>query len=263
MAEETKTAQTTPATAEDAGINADDGKSAENVNETEFVDTSVNSNEAKTDAKDTKALSKEQNSENARRRREAERKAELQTAREKAIIEALDGKNPYTGEEMKDSADVNEYLTMKEIKKNGGDPLADFAKFQKAKEKKAKEDAETRESEQSWYASDLASFTEKYPDVNLNELISDKDFAWVADGKVGKVPLSEIYERFIEMTSEYEQKAKQDAARLLANAKASPGALGGTGGESGFYTRDQVKKMSPQEVHKNYDKIRASMKKWK
>ena len=36
---------------------------------------------------------------------------------------------------MKDSADVEEYLTMKEIESKGGDPLADFSKFHKAKEK--------------------------------------------------------------------------------------------------------------------------------
>ena len=66
------------------------------------------------------------------------KKAE-ETAREKAIIEVLNGKNPYTNEEIKDHADVEEYLLMKEIEKNGGDPLSDFSKYQKEKDKKENE----------------------------------------------------------------------------------------------------------------------------
>lgn len=51
---------------------------------------------------------------------------------------------------------------------------------------------------------------------------------------------------------------------MLANQKASPGALASSGtNDSGFYTPEQVKKMSQKEVSDNYEKIRASMSKWK
>jgi len=47
------------------------------------------------------------------------------------------------------------------------------------------------------------------------------------------------------------------------NATTSTGSVAGTGGaEPEFYTKDQVSSMSAAEVHKHFDKIEASMKKW-
>ena len=141
MPEEIKTAQTTENTEVDS--HADVDKDTETLNDVEFTDNSDSDTPQGGDAKketEEQPQTKEQNSENARRRREAERKAELererQTAREQAIIETLNGKNPYTGEEMKDSTDVQEYLTMREIEKNGGDPLSDYPKHLKQKEER-------------------------------------------------------------------------------------------------------------------------------
>ena len=150
--------------------NADTTLNPEKSNEVKFTDTS---NEGQTPPKEEpKPNTKEQNSENARRRREAERQRELQKAREDAIIETLGGKNPYTNEEMKDSTDVQEYLTMKEIEKNGGDPLADFSKFHKAKEKERIAEETKRTQEAEWFAKDREDFATKHPEVNIDALIS-------------------------------------------------------------------------------------------
>lgn len=237
-------------------------ESKENVNEFEFTETASEgekSERADAEMKQTK----EQNSENARRRREAERKKELQSAREKAIIETLNGTNPYTGEKMNDSADVNEFLMMREIEKAGGDPLSDFSKHQKEKQRKEEEEAQRREKEDEWYRADRESFVSKHPEVVLDDLLSNEDFNAFAKGKVGNMPLSEIYEDFIGIVSKYEEKSKEIAAQMLANKKASPGALSTSNGSSAsFFTRAQVQSMSPEEVHKNYDAIRKSMTKW-
>ena len=54
------------------------------------------------------------------------------------------------------------------------------------------------------------------------------------------------------------------AKQMLANQKASPGSLSSTNPtDSGYFTKEQVQKMTQAEVHENYDKIRASMRKWK
>ncbi len=236
----------------------------ENVSEFEFTDTPAAEGEKHPKQEGRAEQTREQNSENARRRREAERQQELQAAREQAIIEALNGKNPYTGDEMKDSADVKEYLSMKEIEKAGGDPLADFSKFQKEKDRKAAEEAAKRETEAEWYRSDREAFVAKHPEVDLNALLSNADFNTFAKGKVGNLPLSEIYEDFIGIVQGYAEKSKKIAAQIVANRKASPGPLSTPNGEKGsFFTREQVKAMTPEEVHKNYDKIRESMTKWK
>lgn len=269
MPEEIKTAQTTENTEVDS--HADVDKDTETLNDVEFIDNSDSDTPQGGDAKketEEQPQTKEQNSENARRRREAERKAELererQTAREQAIIETLNGKNPYTGEEMKDSTDVQEYLTMREIEKNGGDPLSDYSKHLKQKEREKAEENRKAETEKEWYRKDYADFTTKHPEVNIETLIQNEQFQKFASGKVGQLPLSEIYEGFVEMVTEYERKAEQKAKQILANSKATPGSLSSTSpSDNGFFTREQVQKMSQEEVHKNYDKIRASMSKWK
>ena len=265
MPEEIKTAETSGVNPQ-GDSNADVAKQqAEGVNDVEFTDTpeaEAGQQPKSTEQKVTQT--REQNSENARRRREAERQRELKATREKAIIEALNGKNPFTGEEMKDSADVDEYLTMKDIEKSGGDPLADFSKFQKQKERQRAAEAAAGEQQAEWFRRDRESFSTKYPDVNLEQLIQNRQFQLFASGKVGALPLTEIYEGFVEVASEYEKKAKQMAKQMLANRKASPGALSSPAApDTAFFTKEQVQKMTEEEVSKNYDRIRASMRHWK
>lgn len=268
MEEEKKTAQETEETSEVGGnADANQQEATEQTNEVEFTDTTESEpkeGEEQPPKKEEKPLTKEQNSENARRRREAERQKEIQAAREQAIIETLGGKNPYTNEEMKDSADVQEYLTMKEIESQGGDPLADFSKFHKAKEKEKIAQQENEAKQQEWFRKDREDFIAKHPEVDINALIQNKQFQSFASGKVGTLPLSEIYEGFAGLVAEYEKKSKLIAKQILANSKATPGALSSPNGNGeGLYTREQVQAMTPEEVHKNYDKIRASMRKWK
>lgn len=259
MTEENKTAETTVNTEVDS--HADVTEKSETQNDAEFIDTADGQQEEKTQTK-------EQNSQNARRRREAERQAEIKRAadeaREKAIIETLGGKNPYTNEEMNDSADVKEYLTMREIEKNGGDPLSDFAKYHKKQERERAVEEQKRKDKEKWFIEDRADFVSKYPDVDIEALIKDEDFAEYADGKVGEIPLAKIYEGYSKFTAKYEKKAKQIAAQRVANQKASPGSLSSTNpSDNGFYTKEQVEKMSTEEIKKDYDKVRASMAKWK
>ena len=153
---------------------------------------------------------------------------------------------------------------MREIAKNGGDPLSDYSKFQKQKERERVEQADKAAKEKEWYRKDQEDFATKHPEVNLQTLIQDPQFQKFASGKVGVLPLSEIYEGFIEVVTEYEKKAKAMAKQMLANQKASPGSLSSTNPtDSGYFTKEQVQKMTQAEVHENYDKIRASMRKWK
>lgn len=269
MPENFKTAQETDLNASETDSNADVGQSYYGVNDTEFRDTDVS---VTTEDPGSTASSTQDNSANARRRREAERKAELdkakQTAREEAIIETLKGINPYTGENMKDSTDVEEYLLMREIDTNGGDPLSDYSKHLKAKQRESAEKQSKEDAEQEWYRKDRDAFVKKYPDVDIGELINDEQFIDYSSGKVGEIPLSQIYEGYVRMLdklmSDAQRSADTKARQQLANAKASPGPLASTNtNDSGFFTREQVRQMTKDEVHVNYDKIRASMSKWR
>jgi hypothetical protein len=203
------------------------------------------------------------NREYARKRREAENAKKIEEARVQTVIETLGGVNPFTNEPMTDAADVEEYRLMKRIEKEGGDPVSDYAKYRKKADKEGAQRAEEKATKEAWFANDRASFVKNHPDVNLDELIRDPNFQLYADGKVGRVPLSEIYEGYAALTKAVDGKAKDLAAQALANRQASPGSAASSGTtDSDFYTAEQVRKMSRKEIHDNYEKIRASMAKW-
>ena len=243
---------------------ADNAEGGEAVNTEGFDDSNDSDKGSEEKGAKKEAQTKEQNAENARRRRDAEREKEKRKLRNDTIIDTLGGKNPYTGEDMTDDLDVEEYLIMKEIEKNGGDPVSDYQKVRKQKDREAVAKADQATKSAEWYRSDREAFAKAYPDVNLSDLIADEDFREWSEGKIGQKPLSEIYRGFIGFKSKFEERAKDIAAQKLANKNASPGSLHNTNpAESDFFTADQVRAMTPEEVHKNYDKIRKSMEKWK
>jgi len=271
MSEEIKTEQTN--VEEKDNVQANSGleqTTEESTNDFEFTDTHAEEENKGEESKSTESnkaskpvQTKEQNSEFARIRREQERQRELSEARNKAIIEALDGKNPYTNEPMTDSVDVEEYLAMKEIEKKGGDPIADYSKVQKQKQKDEMAKNEQARSQEEWIKKDSEDFKSKHPEVDLGELINNEVFQKFAEGKVGTTPMAKIYENFVDFTKAYEKKAKLQAAQMVANKKASPGTLTSPGqSESGFYSIEDVKKMSVEEMRKNWDKVQASRAKW-
>lgn len=228
------------------------------------VDVEFGEKDVETETEIKPAQSKEENGEFARKRRESEKQAEIKKARESAIIETLKGKNPYTEEAIKDSADVEEYLLMREIEEGGGDPLTDYSKYLKQKTKKETEVDAKQGASGEWYQSDRNNFHTAYPKVDLAKLVEDEPFKLFSDGKTGKMPMTKIYADYLKMTGDYDKKAKQMAQRLVANANASPGSLKSNGtAESGLFTLEQIKAMSQQEVDKNYDKIRESLAKIK
>ena len=216
-----------------------------------------------------------ENAENARRRREQEQAQRIEAASRKARVEAIidahDGKNPYTGEPMKDAHDVAVYETMKRIEKNGGDPVKDFAKASAEDARKAEATRTQADADSKWYADDLAAFRKAYPDVDAQELLSDPDFGEYAEAQVkAKVPLAKIYGGYEKLRAKFQKEAdqkaeaaKDGAARALANARAGVGSKAGSGTiQNDYFTPEQVDKMTPEEVEKNLDKIHKSMKRW-
>lgn len=217
-----------------------------------------------------------ENAENARRRREQEQAQRIEAASRKArvdaIIDALDGKNPYTGEPMKDAHDVGVYETMKRIEKSGGDPVKDFAKASAEDARKAEATRTQADEDRKWYAEDLAAFRKAYPDVDAQKLLSDPDFGEYAEAQVkAKVPLAQIYGGYEKLRAKFQKEAdqkaeaaKDGAARALANARAGVGSKAGSrqAPTGDFYTRAQVESMTPAERERNMDKIIDSMSKW-
>lgn len=181
------------------------------------------------------AQTREERARNAQKRRDAERKAkELEDikrqAKNEGIKEMLNGKNPYTDEPIVDDVDFETYQTMREIEKNGGDPIMDYAKHisKKQKEKIAEEKA-SREKE-NWYEQDRKSFREAHPEITddlMDELIHDETFSAFAEKMVGKVPLNDIYDSYSKIVNIFDVEAKQKAERMYAKKLSTPSSLGG------------------------------------
>lgn len=173
----------------------------------------------------------------ARLRAEKEAEAKIAQARKEAYekglqqgkIQSYIGKqNPYTGEIIKDELDVQEYLDMYQLDTEGQDPINGYRELQKKKardEAERKIKAEEENKQKQWYEDDTKDFLSKYSHEKLQELTKDEDFNIFANGKIGKVPLAQIYDDYQNFISKYEKKSVQTAKQLVANNNATPGAL--------------------------------------
>ena len=215
------------------------------------------------------------NAEFARQRRERE-KAEEKAKQELEFYQREIGINPWTEQPIEDADDIAEYRLMKQIESEGGDPLNDYAKRLKLQRKEKKEQKEnkasntsfselTEEQKQARVNEEITEFSSQYPDVNVSELFENDSFMDFAGEYLGKVSLSVAYGMY-QKSASFKQ-AQNDAitkkATQLANSQASVGALSTAGkADDGYFTKEQVEKMTQAEVDKNLDKIRESMKKW-
>lgn len=191
----------------------------------EFTDTQETTEEVVEEKKEVQ--SQEDNSKYAQARRKAEAEMELKVkeAYQKGRMESFVGKlNPYTQTVIKDETDIQVYENMYALEQQGKDPVTDYASYvadKQREEAKAKEEAEKLQKEAE---NDIAEFTEKYPDVNLAELLEDEIFKDYIEGK--RKSLTTLYENYQKMENSFRTKAVDVAKHTIANSQATPGSLG-------------------------------------
>lgn len=209
-----------------------DPTSKTNVEETDLfddyqeVDTKVTDNQIER-GKPDKGKSKEYAEK--RRKREAE---ERERGYQEGVKEALGGKNPYTGEEITDDYDFELYKEMREAKKAGFDPVTELWKYQaqqrrKEAEEKAKLEADEK-AEKEYAINDAKEFSKKYKDIDVNKLLADERFKIFSEGKLFSIPLTEIYESFINYESMVDTKAREIAEKKYARMMSTTGSLKST-----------------------------------
>ena len=257
-------------TEEDEGDVAGSPEEQTKDGETGEEETPKPEQEAAAPAKEEKKApqSAEVNSEFARRRREAEQQEKIRRAEEdarvKAVIEAV-GINPYTKEPITDAEDVDQYILMKRIEREGGDPVADFPKFVKKQNAEKAAEATAEADRVATQKKDIEDFQAAYPDVKLQDLANDADFDTFCDGKLGNKPLKDIYASYLafraKLIGDGEKKAQQKAVSHKAKENASVGSLANEGGEADgdLYTREQLARMSVDEILRNDKKVQRSM----
>jgi len=106
---------------------------------------------------------------------------------------------------------------------------------------------------------DITDFQRLYPEVSVAELMQNPDFQEINEGVLGTKPLVECYERYLKYQGRIAEAAKDKAARLLAKQMASTGSLKGTSAQSdSYYTLEQLKKMTPEQLEANWEKVEKS-----
>lgn len=169
-----------------------------------------------------------------KKRLEEERKRLEQEYFEKGLIKGASGVNKFTGKKIVDKFDVEEYKTMLEMEEKGLDPTDVFAYVdyvkdkQRAELKKQEELKSEEEKQQERLKNDIESFTNKYPNVDLEALLKDEDFQDFSENLLGQAPLVNIYETFLKISSKTETLVDKKARSKIAKGLASPGSLGGT-----------------------------------
>lgn len=225
----------------------------ENDKELEFTDTQVD--ESKNESEETpkeeekeekKEQSKEENSKyaQARRKAEAETQKKVDEAYKKGRLEAFAGKlNPYTQTVINDETDIQVYQNMYELEKAGKDPVADYANYIADKQRQELKEQAEKQKLKDEAEKDIADFTEKYPDVNLSELLEDETFKDYMEGK--RKPLITIYENYQKMQTAFRNKGVEVAKQTIANSQATPGSL-----NSGAEVNTDYSNMSDEEFER-------------
>jgi len=197
-----------------------DNQAVQEVATTEEIDNNVEFNDGGEETLEKEVQSKEKNSEYARIRREQETQAKIDKAKMDAVIDALDGKNPYTNEEIKDEFDYKEYLQMKEMAKSGHDPLSDYSKYMKEKERNALLQKQKEEETNQKARGDIEAFKSEHPEENLKELLDDDAFKSILRG-VGN--LNKAYDIYNGIKVKFESQIENKYAQRIANGNASVG----------------------------------------
>ena len=209
----------------------------------EQEDTTTESEDTQTEesqAEETKETQTKEDNKYARMARlQAEKEAEkrIEQAKKEAYERGLEqGKvqtyigrqNPYTGQTINDDYDVKEYLEMYQLDAEGKDPINDYRELQKQKardEAKKQIELDEKAKQDKWYEDDTKDFVDNYSIEKLQELTKDEDFNLFAKGKIGKVPLRDIYEDYQKLISKYEKKSVETAKQIVANNSTTPGAV--------------------------------------
>lgn len=210
-----------------------------------------------------------------RRFKDAEKAAEK--AKEDALkaqkiemVKALHKSNPWTGEAIEDEFDVEELLAMQALADAGEDPMTAYPKHLKQQKKtaaqEARAEADKSQQRQTRAQESLKEFQEKYNDVNVQELLQDEDFLKFGKDALEFIPLTKVYEAYLPIKNERDRitAEQQKTAAMAVNTSVAVGSVTSATppADSEFFTKEQVLKMSKEEISKNYEKIRKSQAKW-
>ena len=200
----------------DNELDEDDFEDEDNTTETD-------SEPSGTQEQDTSTKQKQSRKENSRQaqlrreREEKEKKEREEKLRKDAYLKGqLDSTkfNTFTNKEIKDEHDLKIYQLQLKIKEQGGDPIEDLpeylSKLEREEHQKKVQEEETRQKGKVKIENDLKEFKEKYPKVNLTEVLQDSTFKQFSEGRLENESLLEVYESFKKFKKEIIEKYKKE-----------------------------------------------------
>lgn len=227
--------------------------SEENPTDEEKPDTQVENEEKEREQK------KQQNRLNAQRRKEekAKRDEELQKqGYNKALKEAVNGINPYTNKPIEDEFDMQIYIEMRELEKQGKDPVTDYADFIANKTRQTRQAELAKQKEVDNAQKDIDSFNKEYPDVDINLLLNDEHFSTFASGKLGNIPLTQVYKDFVQFQSYYEKKAEESSNEKVVKKFARTQSNMGSMKTNSEPKKKSYREMSDEEFAVELEKVK-------
>lgn len=109
---------------------------------------------------------------------------------------------------------------------------------------------------------DFGDFSIIYPNISKERLLSNESLRLFAEGKENK-QLSVVYATYCKFANIIANDAILQEKSRAFNAESSSGSLSSSqGANKAYFTKEQVKAMSPEEIKQNYDLIRQSQISW-
>ena len=107
------------------------------------------------------------------------------------------------------------------------------------------------------------AFERLFPGISVEKALNDPDFKVFAEAKGKSGDFCEIYTSYASFVKKIANEAVFRAKLAQNNKQASPGALNSVeSNNNGYFTKEQVKKMTKDQIAKNYNIIRQSQQKW-
>lgn len=109
----------------------------------------------------------------------------------------------------------------------------------------------------------VADFKRVFPSVDAEDIKNSESFQILSTLVDASIPLTDVYVRFKALCQSIEKRALEKSSQYLANKLSGVGALSfGQSTDDGYFTKEQVLKMSQKQISENYEKIRKSQERW-
>lgn len=109
---------------------------------------------------------------------------------------------------------------------------------------------------------DFEEFSRNYPNISSESLYNNKNFAIFASGKENQ-PLSRLFSDFCTIVASLEADALAKARHQLTLEQSCVGALSSAlNASEPYFTKEQVLKMSRDEISRSFEAIRRSQAHW-